>query len=455
MTVAELIRPAVAPPPLSRSHFAYGRVPPTMRAAELPDICSVRVQDLFDDLPEPLHRAGEDPAPVRAAAHAALAGVDMSMIKPGDSVHVLCSEHGFAMMGGTAYAELLRTVRDEIVARTGATNVKLAVSSAASKFESAEILPAHGLTDYFQGKTFAFGPYDPGIPIDTEIGRLYGVRKAYHAKWLVHVHYDDPREIHYHRVNGRLLKSFTMSYARMETRSIYHTNFPSRSANIVPRAIYESPYIRQRWAFSAVLSTSPTGTMGVDADNDLIAMDRRVGREILRRYGKLVSLFRTIDECFTIADDTRWFPYQHAGGLTACVLYENDRDYLDLDLRRDSAPRHKRGDVVKAVVLNSAWKIASTPALTIGVGDRVSRDMMRIHSAQDVLAEPDLPAAVATAIERTGIDKGIVFDGCYGAINMTRSMAEYLLERAPEVARMVDEELLPRWLRQRGLEPVT
>jgi hypothetical protein len=426
-----------------------------MRAAELPGICSVRVQDLFNDLPEPIHRAGEDPAPVRAAAVAALAGVDMSMIKPADSVHVLCSEHGFAMMGGTAYAELLRTVRDEIVARTGATNVKLAVSSAASKFESAEILPAHGLTDYFQGKTFAFGPYDPGIPIDTEIGRLYGVRKAYHAKWLVHVHYDDPREIHYHRVNGRLLKSFTMSYARMETRSIYHTNFPSRSANIVPRAIYESPYIRQRWAFSAVLSTSPTGTVGIDADNDLIAMDRRVGREILRRYGKLVSLFRTIDECFTIADDTRWFPYQHAGGLTACALYENDRDHLDLDLRRDSAPIHKRGDVVKAVVLNSAWKIASTPALTIGVGDRVSRDMMRIHSAQDVLAEPDLPSAVATAVARTGIDKGIVFDGCYGAINMTRSMAEYLLERAPEVARKVDEELLPRWLRQRGLEPVT
>jgi hypothetical protein len=34
---------------------------------------------------------------------------------------------------------------------------------------------------------------------------------------------------------------------------------------------------------------------------------------------------------------------------------------------------------------------------------------------------------------------------------MTRSMAEFLLARAPEVARRVDEELLPKWLRQRNL----
>ena len=127
------------------------------------------------------------------------------------------------------------------------------------------------------------------------------------------MHYDDPREIHFHRVNGRLLKSFTMSYARMETRLIFHNNFPPRSANIVPRAIYESPFIRDKWAFSAVLSTSPNGTMGIDADNDLIALDRRTGELILRRYGKMLQLFNTIDECFTIADDTRWLPYQHAG----------------------------------------------------------------------------------------------------------------------------------------------
>jgi hypothetical protein len=449
-----MIRAAATPPPLSASKFAYGRKAPAMRAAELPDICSVNVQDLFSDIPDPIHRAGEDTAPVRDAARSALAGVDMSMIQPDDSVNILCSEHGFSMMGGDAYAALIKTVRDEVVERTGATKVKLAMSSAASKFESAEIIPRHGLDEHFEGKTFNFGPYDPGIAIDTEIGRLYGIRKAYAAKWLIHVHYDDPREIHYHHVNGRLLKSFTMSYARMETRSIFHQNFPTRSANIVPRAIYESPYIQQRWGFSAALSTSPSGTMGVDADNDLIALDRRLGALILSRYGKMVQLFSAIDSCFVVADDTRWLPYQHAGGLTACSLYENGEDHFDLDLPTHPPAHPDKGMFkahIKGVVMNYAWKLASTADLTVAADANVGKDLLRIHPDKDIVVANNLAEAVQIVTDRSGTDKGIVFDGCYGAINMTRPMAEFLIAKAPEVARRVDEVLLPKWLRQRGL----
>ena len=36
---------------------------------------------------------------------------------------------------------------------------------------------------------------------------------------------------------------------------------------------------------------------------------------------------------------------------------------------------------------------------------------------------------------------------------MTRAMAEHLVEQAPAVAHRVDEELLPKWLRQRNLLP--
>lgn len=449
-----MIRPAVSPPPLGPSKFAYGRQAPSMRAADLPEICSVQVQDLFPDIPDPIHRHGEDITPVRAAARRALASVDMSKIQPGDSVNVLCSEHGFGMMGGQAYAELIKTVRDEIAERTGTTRIKLALSSAASTFEQDEIIPRFGLDEHFQGKTFAFGPYDPGIAIDTEIGRLYGIRKAYAAKWLVHVHYDDPREVHFHHVNGRLLKSFTMSYARMETRSIFHTNFPTRSANIVPRAIYESDYIRARWGFSAVLSTSPTGTMGVDADNDLIALDRRTTSLMLRRYGKMLELFNTVGDCFAVADDTRWLPYQHAGGLTACALFEGGHDHLDLDFpTQPPAIVDKRpiGGPVKAIVMNYAWKLFATADVTIAADERVGRDLTRIHPDQRVIVARDLSDAVRIAAEVSGTDKGIVFDGCYGSINMTRPMAEHLMAMAPEVTQRVDEELLPKWLSQRGL----
>jgi hypothetical protein len=428
-----------------------------MRAADVPGMCSVQVQDLFNDIPDPIHRFGEDISPVRTSAREALDRVDMSMIRPEDSVNILCSEHGFAMMGGEAYAELIKTIRAEVVHRTGATKVKLALSAAASKFEADEIIPRYGLDTAFEGKVFTFGPYEPGVPIDTEIGRLYGVRKGYAAKRLIHVHYDDPREIHFHRVNGRLLKSFTMSYARLETRSIFHNNFPPRSANIVPRAIYESPFIQDRWAFSAVLSTSPSGTMGVDADNDLIALDRRTGALILRRYGKMLQLFNTIDNCFAIADDTRWLPYQHAGGLTACALYESGHDHLDLDL-----PAHPPADVpipnkaifkspVSGVVVNYAWKLFDASSLTVAANERVGKDLLRLHPDREVVVASDLTEAIQIATQRTGTAKAIAFDGSYGSINMTRAMAEYLIDHAPGVARRVDEELLPKWLRQRNL----
>lgn len=452
-----IIQPAVMPPPLSPSKFAYGRQPPDMRAAELSGMCSVRVQDLFDDIPDPIHRFGEDIAPVRQAAEAALDRIDMSMIKAGDSVNILCSEHGFAMMGGHAYAELIKAIRDRVISLTGPdARVRLALSSAASKFEQDEIIPRYALDDYFDGKYFTFGPYDAGVPIDTEIGRLYGIRSAYAAKRLIHVHYDDPREVHFHHINGRLLKSFTMSYARMETRSVFHTNFPTRSANIVPRAIYESPYIQERWAFSAALCTAPTGTIGIDADNDLIALDRRISAQMLRRYGKMLHLFSQVDECFTIADDTRWLPYQHAGGLTACTLYEGGHDHLDLDL-----PEHRLHEndfdknpikgPVKAVVLNYAWKLFAGASLMVAAGPRVGKDLVRIHPDKQVVVASDLADAVQIAADRTGTDKGIVYDGSYDAINMTRSMSEYLIAKAPAVAREVDDVLLPKWLRQRNL----
>jgi hypothetical protein len=32
-------------------------------------------------------------------------------------------------------------------------------------------------------------------------------------------------------------------------------------------------------------------------------------------------------------------------------------------------------------------------------------------------------------------------------------MAQLLIDKAPEVSRKVDEELLPMWLKQRGIDP--
>jgi hypothetical protein len=59
--------------------------------------------------------------------------------------------------------------------------------------------------------------------------------------------------------------------------------------------------------------------------------------------------------------------------------------------------------------------------------------------------------AMAYARKATGTDKVLVFDGAFGGLNLTEPLAELLLKKAPEVSRRVDEELLPKWLRQRGI----
>jgi hypothetical protein len=48
-------------------------------------------------------------------------------------------------------------------------------------------------------------------------------------------------------------------------------------------------------------------------------------------------------------------------------------------------------------------------------------------------------------------DKIILFDGVFGHINLSPSLAEVMIRKAPEVSRNVDETLMPKWLRQRGL----
>jgi hypothetical protein len=447
MTIPSLVHPAVQPSAVGYSKFAYGREAPEMRAADLEDIVSVNVRELFGDVQEATWRHGDDTGVVRAAAANALSGVDLSRFRPEDKVNILCSEHGFSIMGGDAYAEVLRTVRDVLVEEAGCQHVQLAFSTAGSRFEGPELIPAYHLDDYFEGKVFFFGPSDRGVAIDTDIGRLYGVRRAYAADRLVHVHYDDPREIHFHRINGRSLKSFTMSYARMETRSIFHNNFPTRSANIVPRAIYESDFVQSRWGFGVSMTTSPDGVTGVDADVDLIALDRRIGRQLLLNYGKMLRLMATIDECFAIADDTRWVPYQHAGGLTACALSDGPYDHLDLDL----ADVPVNNPAVKALIINTAWKMGGALGrIMIAATPAVGRHAVRANGKGTHVAE-NLVQAYEMAVDLTGTDKAIAFDGSYSNINVSRSMAEHLIQAAPEVSRVVDEELLPKWLRQRGM----
>ena len=466
MTITGSIHPPVEPPEVMPT--AYGPAPQTARGRDIPGLVSLPVHELFPDIPRAIYHGAADTDPVRTAAIRALSSVDMSMIKPTDTVNVLCSEHGFGMLGGHAYAQMLETIKDEIERRTGCRKVRLVVIAWLGAKEPGELIEYYELDRRFDGKVRGATPMDQGIPIETAMGTLYGLRKVYDGDWIVHAHYDDPREIYVHRAIDRITKPFGMSYARMETRSLFHITMGPRSGNFIGRAIADSKFVRSKLAFSTTLVTSPDGVLAVDADNDLDAIGTRMTANILSSYGKMLTLFRRITDCVAVIDGGKWPYYVHAGGMIFGHLFYNGVDWFDLDRDDEGKPVERAIAVglsksIKAVVLNQALiglNFTSITVLypTIIANEQMAAMMRHDFSNPSFMDRADVAAnlfeAVETAVERGGTDKIIVFDGSYGSLNVSPTMAEHLLELAPACAREVDDELLPKWLKQRGIDPL-
>ncbi len=468
-----MMRTAISPPKMMRS--VYGPEPPRERAAEYPGLASLEVRELFPDVPAAMYSLGDDLSIVRKTTQDALTRVDMNRVQRQDTVNILCSEHGFSIMGGEPYAEMIRTVKDVVHERTGCTNIRLRVGVGAGFHEAREIVRHFKLDLYFNGQTCRVGPFDEGVPIETEIGTLYGVAKAYDADWFIHTHYGDLRELYVHRLIDKVLKPFAMSYARLETRGVCHFNFGPRSSNFVQRAIFNSPFIQSKYIFTSFLMVSPAGIVGVDADNDVNQINRRQIITYLRSFGKFIRLLAEIDECVVVLDGARCPMYAHTGGVVFGNLVYNPKvDYFDLDaipagtyfavLERDpSAPKLKGiNPAIKALVINHLWTgmfcteyPMNIPTIVVGrdLADVLIKDPRNPKFMSYAVTAEDLQTAIGFAQRIGRTDQIIVFDGNFGSINVSPSLAEFMLKRAPEVSRHVDEEFFPKWLRQRGIDP--
>ncbi|MGI9164619.1 MAG: hypothetical protein ACR2JI_17110, partial [Mycobacterium sp.] len=393
----------------------------------------MKVRDLFPAIEQAIYSYDTDASVIRAHTEAALAPVDMSMIKAGDTVNVLCSEHGFGILGGDAYAEMLTTIKDEVQRRTGCINVRLVVMAWLGAKEAPEIIEYYELDRRFDGRVRGATPMDQGIPIETAMGTLYGLRKVYDGDWIIHAHYDDPREIYLHRAIDRITKPFGMSYARMETRSVFHMTMGPRSGNFIGRAIADSDFVRSKLAFSVSLMTSPDGITGVDADNNLRAMGDRMTANILRSYGSMLALFRSITDCVAVIDGGKWPYYIHAGGLIFGHLMYNKMDWFDLERADEDVALEKALSVglsesIRAAVINQALIGLNFTSLTMICPTFVANSEMAQALRHD-FSNPmfldraevveNLAAAVDAAVERGGTDKIIVFDGSYGSLNVS------------------------------------
>jgi hypothetical protein len=448
------------------------------RACTLPGMVGVRIHDLFPDADQPMtvSAADETRRQIREITQKTLEKVDLGKIQPGDSVNILTSHHGFSIYGGEAYAEMVRAIRDEIERRCRTSNIHLRAGVGLRFRETEEYIKKFELDKYFDGKATGIAPVDRGVPIETELGTLYGIAQAYSAKWIIHAHNNDVRELHYHRQLGRLFKPFAMSYATIETRSSFHQSMGPRAANLIARTIYESPFVQEKFVCAVMLQVGPAGVMGVDADNDLVEQDKRFSRLNLNWYGKVVTLLSRIEDVSLIIDYPGPIPYTTAGGILFGNFLNANVDEFDLDVPFTPFTRytdmlypgtkHLGPDIlpspnpaIKALVINYSSKgypgtffAQQLPTLVVGPQADVFRGCEQNTLFMDYAIEVEsLRKAVDFARKFAKTDNVLAFDGAIGGFNVSDALAEYLHKLAPQVAEEVDRELMPVWLRQRGI----
>jgi hypothetical protein len=240
----------------------------------------------------------------------------------------------------------------------------------------------------------------------------------------------------------------------------------AKSGNFIGRIIFESEFVQKKFAFASVLKTSPDGMVEVGADKDLNKLGKDVNGHLLKSYGKMVRLLGEAPESVVILDGGKWPYYIQAGGCIFGHLFFNGIDWFDLDLdlpwRNDEAMFGALNMNIRAVVINQALiglndlnlqLLFPTIFANRDVADVLTMDSANPTMKHDAVTANSLEDAVTFAKRIGQTENVIVFDGSYGHVNMSPSMAKVLLDKAPDVSRIVDEELLPKWLKQRGIYP--
>ncbi|MET0144269.1 MAG: hypothetical protein ABW328_05715 [Ilumatobacteraceae bacterium] len=465
---------AMTPPPLQQTWS--GRAPSdavAMRAAELPNVVAIRARDIDPGLPTPIWSSEPtwgptDPEVVRSATRERLRGVEWSRITRGSTVNLLANPHGFALCG-EAYVVMLEEIERDVVDRTGG-RVRLRIAESMGHIENPDWMKIFDLAARF-GDVAEVPQIGRGIEIDTRIGRFWLVRDLFSADHFIHTHVSEMREGYLHRMLDRLLKPFGMAYTRVETRSAYHFGYGPRTGQIVSRAVFESSFVQDRYTATIVLDTSPEGVIGVDADNDLDALNRRVSVNLLRNYGTLMRTLAEIDEVTVVFDGHGCFVYAYGAGVAFDNLLYGALDFLDLDnlalmaglvsvLPTDRGLFLNLNPAIKCLVMNYMpggvpfiGSIKNIPTILVdGPASKwLINDPCNPSLADYARHAPDLPGAMRDAEEIAGTDKVIIYDGVPGALNVSASLATHLLERAPAVAADVRDRLMPKWLQQRGL----
>ena len=250
-----------------------------------------------------------------------------------------------------------------------------------------------------------------------------------------------------------------------------------RAAKLIARVIYESPFVQSKFVCSVMMQVAPSGIMGVDANNDLVEQDRIFTGLNLTWYGKVVTLLSRIKEAILIIDYPGPIPYTTAGGILFGNFLNANVDEFDLSVPFTPFTRYtdmlypgttplKQGvlpppnPAIKALIINYCSKgypgtffAQQLPTLVVGKQADIFRGCEQNTYFMDYAMEVEsLRKAVAFAGKFAHTGNILVFDGAVGGFNVSEELAETMYKIAPSVREEVEQTLMPRWLKQRGLD---
>ncbi len=471
-TAHDLLHPSIKPGALSP--IWNGNRPDQIiseRAADLPELITLPTRHLMPSMPMPIwttdeHFGNTDTQVIREQTRNQIKKMDWQKIEKGKSVHLLANPHGFALCG-EAYVVMLEEIALHLQ-QTREARIKLRIAESMGHVDNPDWVSIYDLDNRFDD-VIECQQCSAGTKIDTKLGDMYVVKKIFNAPYFVHTHVTEMREGYLHRMLDRLHKPFGMSYARLETRSAWHFGYGPRTGQMVGRAIFDSEFIQNKHAGTVVLNTSSEGVVSVEGDNDLDALNKRLTKDILLNYGALMRLLGEIKACIPIFDHHGCSFYTYGGGINFSNLLYADTDFLDLDnfalnfgtLKKsafESGFAMSNKDAIKSIVINY---------MAGGVPSHFMFKHWNLHFSNEqtykwLINEPSncyleslssvhngLNDAIHAAILESGCEELFAFDGTPGAFRLTQGLADTLLNAAPRVIRDVEENLLPKWLRQR------
>jgi hypothetical protein len=222
------------------------------------------------------------------------------------------------------------------------------------------------------------------------------------------------------------------------------------------------------------------GFLGVDADNDLYALDERLAHISMKTYGKVVTLLGKIKDSIVIVDSPAPLSYTFGAGVIFSNFCTANIDLFDLEIPLPGFGRYAESyydetrkpitkDVpplnpaIKMLIINHCWRgypgeFFAEHIPTVVVSNAMA-ELLRSDShtqgpgfMNHAVTADDLETAMDFAKNATKTRNILVFDGASGGLNVSKPLAEFLLDRAPEVSKRIDKELMPKWLRQRGMK---